>query len=116
MNTAKLKSVNKICRILKSNGKSRQIFAEGIWGSFPVILADSIRKKTRRPVCHISPHIDTAENLSEDIKTLTGSSALYFPAWESEPDLTETIDETGSERIRITLHLDEHRNNSKKKI
>ncbi|AQQ72409.1 Transcription-repair-coupling factor [Limihaloglobus sulfuriphilus] len=116
MNYGRLKSINKLCRSLKKQGEKPELFfAEGSWGSFPSLLADILNTSTKRAVCIISPHIETSENLCEDMPALTGRSGIYFPAWESEPDLTESADETGSERISIALKLDELKSGGKDK-
>jgi transcription-repair coupling factor (superfamily II helicase) len=113
----RLKSINKLCRLLKKPGpKPELFFAQGTWGSFPSLLADILNKSTKRPVCIISPHIETSENLCDDMPALTGRNGIYFPAWESEPDLTESADETGSERISIAFRLDEIKSGGKKEI
>ncbi len=79
--------------------------ADGTWGSFAPLLATHIASTLNRPVLYISPHIDDADRISDDLQTFGKLAVQTFPVWESPPSANQIADEIGSQRIRLALEL-----------
>ena len=78
---------------------------EGTWGSFARLLTARISNKLDRPILHICPHIDDADNAAEDLRTFGVKHVLPLPAWEGEEAAADATDEIRAERLRVAMRL-----------
>jgi transcription-repair coupling factor (superfamily II helicase) len=76
---------------------------EGAWGSFAPMLACYIAEKIARPILYISPHIDDADKVADDLHTFGGEKVELLPAWEGEEELADATDEIRAERLKLVL-------------
>jgi len=81
--------------------KGGVVKVEGTWGSFAPLLACYISQKIARPILYISPHIDDADKVADDLHTFGGEGVETLPAWEGEEDLADATDEIRGERLRV---------------
>jgi transcription-repair coupling factor (superfamily II helicase) len=96
-----------VCEILSRLGPTDRgvVKADGTWGSFAPLLAAHISETLRRPILYISPHIDDADRVCDDLQTFSKHPIQTFPVWESPPAEGNLADEIGSQRIRLALEL-----------
>jgi transcription-repair coupling factor (superfamily II helicase) len=96
-----------VCEILSRLGPTggETVKADGTWGSFAPLLAAYISETLRRPVLYISPHIDDADRVCDDMQTFSKHPIQTFPVWESPPAAGNLADEIGSQRIRLAMEL-----------
>lgn len=110
MDLAKDKVVRQIISRLKSAKSSdRPIKVDGTWGSFAPMLAAHILRQLKRPILYVSPHIDDADNVRDDLEVFAGSGVESFPVWETQERFADATDEIGAQRLRIALGLSGHR-------
>jgi transcription-repair coupling factor (superfamily II helicase) len=98
------KAVSEIVSRLRADDKG-VVKADGTWGSFAPLLTAHIAATLNRPVLYISPHIDDADRISDDLQTFSRLPIQTFPVWESPPSANQIADEIGSQRIRLALEL-----------
>jgi len=99
------KTVAEIISRLKTAKAGGVVKVEGTWGSFAPMLAVYISEKLQRPILYISPHIDDADNVADDLHTFGGKGVEIFGAWEGQEDPADATDEIRSERLRVALKL-----------
>ena len=78
---------------------------EGTWGSFAPMLACCISERVGRPILYISPHIDDADKVADDLHTFGGKGIATFPAWEGEEEIVDATDEIRAERLKLVARL-----------
>lgn len=69
------------------------------------MLAAHIAGQLKRPVLYVSPHIDDADNVSDDLAVFAGRAVETFPVWEGRDKPVDATDEIGAQRLRIALGL-----------
>ena len=110
-----------ISRLKTAKPVEGAVKVEGTWGSFARLLAAHISKENGRPILYVSPHIDDADNVADDLQTFGSTPSMLlrtgslttggaegvetFPAWEGQEDLADATDEIRAERLRIVLKL-----------
>ncbi|MEN6308047.1 MAG: transcription-repair coupling factor [Anaerohalosphaeraceae bacterium] len=105
MNLTQDKTICDLVSRLEQTAKG-VVKADGTWGSFAPLLATHIAKTLTRPLLYISPHIDDADRVCDDLQTFGGTPAQTFPVWESPPGNEDNLtDEIGSQRLRLVLEL-----------
>ncbi len=99
----------KVCEILSRLADAKAcegaVKVSGTWGSFAPMLAGCISKTLKRPILYISPHIDDADNVADDLAVFTSRAVETFPVWENRSDGIDATDEIASQRLRISLGL-----------
>lgn len=104
MNIGRDKTVKQIISRLKKNTLADgPVKVEGTWGSFAPALAAQIFKTLKRPILYVSPYIDDADNVNDDLLVFGHKQVQTFPARENPEDITEATDEIASERLRIVM-------------
>ena len=81
----------------------------GTWGSFAPALAAHLWNTLKRPVLYISPHIDDADTVADDLQVFAGLPVQTFPVWESPDEVTDATDEILARRLRTSLWLSEQK-------
>ena len=62
------KTVAEIISRLQAAGPGKgAVKVAGTWGSFARLLTAHISNKLDRPILHVCPHIDNADNAAEDL-------------------------------------------------
>lgn len=102
MDLHKDKSIQEIIRLL---GADTPVHAEGTWGSFAPLLAQTISQHLKRPILFITPHIDNADNAADDLTIFANRPIETLPAWEASPQFADATDEIGAQRMTLTLEL-----------
>jgi transcription-repair coupling factor (superfamily II helicase) len=74
MNIGQDKNVQQIVSQLKSADVNRPVKAAGTWGSFAPLLALHIHEQLKKPILYISPHLDDADNVVDDLIAFHPSS------------------------------------------
>jgi transcription-repair coupling factor (superfamily II helicase) len=59
----------------------------------------------KRPVLYISPHIDDADTVADDLQVFAGLPVQTFPVWESPDEAIDATDEILARRLRVSLWL-----------
>jgi len=101
------KSVSRLVRRL-GRGRSGDgpVRADGTWGSFAPLLAVHLSRRLGRPILFISPHIDDADDVADDVRTFGAEYVEVFGVWEAQgpghPDATDAI---GAQRLRIAAAM-----------
>lgn len=100
------KTVAEIISRLQAAGPGKgAVKVEGMWGSFARLLTAHISNKLDRPIIHVCPHIDDADNAAEDLRTFGAKDVLALPAWEGEEAAADATDEIRAERLRVAMRL-----------
>jgi transcription-repair coupling factor (superfamily II helicase) len=77
----------------------------GTWGSFAPALAAHLWNELKRPVLYISPHIDDADTVADDLQVFSGIPVQTFPVWETADEMADATDEILAQRLRMSLWL-----------
>lgn len=94
-----------LTRLDAAGGKQPPVNADGTWGSFAPMLAAHISATLKRPILYVSPHIDDADNASDDLAVFAGRPVETFPVWEGRDKPVDAADEIGAQRLRIAMGL-----------
>ncbi|MBL7215740.1 MAG: transcription-repair coupling factor, partial [Phycisphaerae bacterium] len=106
MDLSKDNTVNEILARLTDRGSADgPVNVDGTWGSYAPLLAAHIWNTLKRPVLYISPHIDDADNVADDLQVFAGLPVQTFPVWESPDEVTDATDEILAQRLRLSLWL-----------
>jgi transcription-repair coupling factor (superfamily II helicase) len=73
----------------------------GVWGSSGPLLSAAMGRLRKSPILYIAPHLDDADDVSDDIEILTGTPAQQLPAWEVDIGAERLNDEVAAERLRL---------------
>ena len=101
MNIGQVKEVQKAISQLKA-ADNRAVKIAGTWGSFARLLALHISEQLKKPILYISPHLDEADNVVDDLIAFEGKNIETLPGWAGE-EFVETNDEISSARARLVL-------------
>jgi hypothetical protein len=71
MNVSDYRAVSEIISRLKA-ADNGVVKIAGTWGSFAPLLALHINKQLEKPILYISPHLDDADNVVDDLTTFGG--------------------------------------------
>lgn len=99
------KIVEIISRLGSTKVADKAVKVEGTWGSFGALLAGFISKKINRPILYISPHIDDADKVADDLHAFGRQNVDSLTAWEGAEDLADATDEIRAERLRLTIKV-----------
>ena len=88
-----------------AHGSNAPVKADGTWGSYAPLLAAALWKTLRRPVLYISPHLDDADNIADDLQVFAGQHVPTFPVWEGNREHSGATDEIGAQRLRLAMWL-----------
>ncbi len=106
LDLSKDKTVNGIIACLTDRDIAKgPVNVDGTWGSYAPMLAAHIWNTLKRPVLYISPHIDDADNVADDLQVFAGLPVQTFPVWESPDEITDATDEILAQRLRLSLWL-----------
>ncbi len=81
--------------------------AGGLWGSCAPILAAYAAQRLLRPLLLVTPHVDEADDLRDDIETAAGLTPDLLPTLESLGGPDPEDDELWSERLRVSVKIDQ---------
>ncbi|MCX5632341.1 MAG: transcription-repair coupling factor [Phycisphaerae bacterium] len=93
MNIGQLKSVQEIISQLKTVNRAVKI--AGTWGSFARLLALHIHEQLKKPILYISPYLDEADNVVDDLIAFHPSS-VYSKA--STPVEASVLDKVAADK------------------
>ncbi len=80
--------------------RNRRLNFEGLWGSSAPLISVFIHNLTKKPVLYITPHIDQADLIQEDIELFAGRvDTIVFPSWEGDRPKVIMGDEISAERL-----------------
>ncbi len=94
-----------ISRLDATGAQQPPVRVDGTWGSFAPMLAAHVSAHLQRPILYVSPHIDDADNISDDLAVFAGRAVETFPVWEGRDRPVDATDEIGAQRLRIALAL-----------
>ncbi len=104
-----LRQDKKVCEIIfrleTAKDKGGVVKVEGMWGSFAPYLTAFIFEQLCRPILYISPHIDDADKIADDLQTFAVKRVKTLAAWEGAEDLPDATDEIHAERLCLALKL-----------
>jgi transcription-repair coupling factor (superfamily II helicase) len=103
MNLGSDRTVAEIISRLKT-ADNRVVKIAGTWGSFAPLLALHIHQQLKKPILYISPHLDDADNVVDDLIAFGGKNIETLPGWAGE-ELIDATDEISSTRARLVLKL-----------
>ncbi len=125
MNIGQDKNVQEIVSQLKAADADRPVKVAGVWGSFAPLLALHIKEQLKKPILYISPHLDDADNVVDDLIAfrlrhpsslratngqggyggqVEGKNIETLPGWAGE-EFIDATDEISSTRARLVLKL-----------
>jgi transcription-repair coupling factor (superfamily II helicase) len=100
------RTVSRLIRLLEAAAENRTtVEAAGTWGSFAPMLAAYISEKLDRTILYVSPHIDDADKVADDLRTFGAARVEPLGAWAGEEDLADATDEIRAERLRLVAGL-----------
>ena len=102
MNIGKLNSVQQLISQLAAD--NRVVKIAGTWGSFAPLLAVHIHRQTKKPILYISSHLDSADNVVDDLIAFGEKNIDVLPGWAGE-EIIDATDETASARARLVLKI-----------
>jgi len=82
----------------------RTVRLSGLWGSSASLAAAAMGRLGGAPVLFITPHLDDADEVADDVEVFRGKPAQLFPAWEVDVAAEHLNDEVTGERLRL-CHL-----------
>ncbi|MBN1786766.1 MAG: transcription-repair coupling factor [Sedimentisphaerales bacterium] len=97
------KSAEEVISGLKA-ADNRAVKVSGTWGSFAPLLAMHIKEQLKRPILYISPHLDDADNVVDDLVGFGCRNVETLLGWAGE-EFIDTTDETAAARARLVLKL-----------
>ncbi len=103
-----------VSRLAAAKPEQGAVCVSGTWGSYAPLLAAHIAKTLNRPLLYISPHIDDADRVCDDLQTFCDLPVHIFSVWEDNSQMAAS-DEIGSQRLRLALEMHrrkEQRSNS----
>jgi len=103
VNIGQLKEVQEIISQLKADD-NRAVKIAGTWGSFARLLALHLSEQLKKPILYISPHLDDADNVVDDLIAFGGKTIETLPGWAGE-EFIETSDEISAARARLVLKI-----------
>ena len=104
MNIGQAKEVQQIVSQLKTADANRPVKVAGTWGSFAPLLALRLCEQLKKPILYISPHLDDADNVVDDLIAFGGKNIETLPGWAGE-EFIDATDEISSTRARLVLKL-----------
>ena len=114
MDLSKDNTVNEIvARLTDREPVEGPVNVDGTWGSYARLLAAHIWNTLKRPILYISPHIDDADNVADDLQVFAGLPVQTFPVWESPDEITDATDEILAQRLRLSLWLSQQQQKEK---
>ena len=112
MNIGQLKSVQEIISQLSAADSNRAVKIAGTWGSFARLLALHIHEQLKKPILYISPYLDEADNVVDDLIAFNGKNIETLPGWAGEEFVETTglpqvdaADEISAARARLVLKI-----------
>ena len=102
-------AVRSIIERLSTGDSPAPVTADGARGSYAPLLAAALWRTLNRPVLYISPHIDDADHVADDLQVFAGRFVPTFPVWEDRQDQSDATDEVGAQRLRLAMWLDRMR-------
>lgn len=109
MDISRYRTAAEIISQLKAADRAVKI--AGTWGSFAPLLALHIKEQLKKPILYISPHLDDADNVVDDLIAFGGKNIETLAGWAGEEAIDAT-DEIGSARARLVLKLFLNEDNS----
>ncbi|MHC4554701.1 MAG: DEAD/DEAH box helicase, partial [Planctomycetota bacterium] len=91
--------------LAEHNPSHGPVNVSGTWGSFAPALGAHLWNTLKRPVLYISPHIDDADTVADDLQVFAGLPVQTFPVWESPDEAIDATDEILARRLRVSLWL-----------
>jgi transcription-repair coupling factor (superfamily II helicase) len=104
LNIGQLNSVQEIISQLKAADSNRAVKIAGTWGSFAPLLAIHIHQQLKKPILYISPHLDDADNVVDDLLAFEGKNIETLPGRAGE-ELIDATDEISAARARLVLKI-----------
>jgi len=104
MNLGRDKIVTEIISQLKAVDSNRAVKIAGTWGSFAPLLAIHIHQQLKKPILYISPHLDDADNVVDDLLAFEGKNIETLPGRAGE-ELIDATDEISAARARLVLKI-----------
>jgi transcription-repair coupling factor (superfamily II helicase) len=86
-------------------GPAPAAVAEGLWGSAAPILAALVSSRSQRPLLFVTAHAAAADDVLDDIETLTGRPPELFPQLENLPGEATGDDDLAAARLSLCLRL-----------
>jgi len=77
----------------------------GLWGSSAPLVAAELRRRTGRPILHVTAHLEQADDTRDDIEFFLGESCDLLSAWETLPGEGPSAGEINAERHRLCTLL-----------
>jgi len=101
----KLRTLDAYRSLVAAIREGCSVAAEGLWGSSAAFLAAGLAADVGRIGVVISPRLEQAEELLEDIGTFAPGTAALFPAWETFDPEEEPDPDTVSRRLLLLRQL-----------
>ncbi len=77
----------------------------GLWGSSAPWVLGELFRTNKRSLLYITARLDEADEVVDDLATLTNQSASLLPAWETLPGEGSAHGEIHGERLRLCAKL-----------
>ena len=110
MDIGQLNSVQQIISQLQSDG-NRVVEVAGTWGSFAPVLAAYLHNNLKKPILYISPYLDDADNIADDLLAFGAKNIETLPGWAGE-EFIDASDEISSARSRLVLKNSANKGNA----
>jgi transcription-repair coupling factor (superfamily II helicase) len=97
---------NVVAQIVSRLDKAKDtVRVAGTWGSFAPMLAAHISDRLHRPILYVSPHIDDADSVADDLAVFSGRQVETFGVREEQDHLRDATDEIAAQRLRVAIGL-----------
>ena len=85
---------------------TKELSLSGLWGSSKAYLVASVQERFSFPSLIITPNVEVAEKLRQDLESFSQSEVYLFPAWEVLPGEDRAPHaEVMAERLRVLEEL-----------
>ncbi len=96
-------------RVARQVAPGRAVRLGGVWGSAGPLIAAAQGAIGHAPVLYVTPHLDDADAVADDIQLFTGTAPAIFPAWEAQLATDHVSEEVTGQRLALLNRLAEGR-------
>ncbi len=89
----------------RHGGRTIGVNISGLWGSSAPILCVVVAKALGRPLLYATAHQDEADEILDDIETVTEQKCALLAAWETVPGEGSGFGEIHDERLQLCAQL-----------
>ena len=92
--------------VVESLQANKSATIDGAWKSSAVLTTAALARHVPKTMVIVLAHPGDVDAWDEDLLTLAGQRAVFFPSWDSWPPRNKFVDEVAGQRLRVLKRLD----------